>query len=343
MRICSKALIVAGLAAAAGLTSPETVLAQQQDQQQVPRRAHTAAPAEPSLPPLPLPAELDPTVRTERAALEAAERDEVFNIYAGVDFVSMYVSRGQVFSSKFSTQPWVELDTRLNGGEPVGPFDSLSVFAGTWNSFQEGDPGLGQTRRRGGLMDNWYESDLYAGFRVTLLENLGSSLRFNYYTSPSDSFRDIQEIDWRLTYDDKQWWVDDTDGADGSVNFALNPSLRIAKETRDRGGPEGWYFQPAIRPSFDLTALPGDLRAEVPLVLGFGADGQYRGGGGESVHFGFFQTGLGVGGPLNVLGQGRGDLRWSAAVDVIFVSDRAVNFRGDRVTTVGKFGISYSY
>jgi len=297
---------------------------------------------------LPLPAALDPTVRTERAALRAAEADGDLNIYAGVDFVTMYVSRGQVFSSKFSVQPYVELDLPLNEGEPVGPFDSVSAFAGNWNSIQEGDPGIGQSRSSTpAVADNWYEADIYGGVRVTFAEHFGSSLRFNYYTSPSDSFSDINELDWRLTYDDKHWWAGDKDKDEqtpaNSANFALNPSLRIAKEVNDQGGPDGWYFSPALRPSFDLTGLPGDLRAEIPLVLGFGADGQYRGAGGEEVHFGFFQTGLGVGGPLDLLGENRGALRWSAAIDVIIVSDRAINFRDDKVNTVGKFGISYSY
>ncbi|MFW6060200.1 MAG: hypothetical protein ACODAQ_08455 [Phycisphaeraceae bacterium] len=288
---------------------------------------------------LPLPAELDPTERTERAALEPAERRDPFNLYVGVDFVSMYVSRGQVFSSKFSVQPWFEMDVPLAGGEPVGGWGTLSAFAGNWNSFQEGDPGLGQSRSGGGLMDNWFEADIYGGFRATFLDHFGSSLRFNYYTSPSDSFSDINELDWRLSYDDTHWWAD----GDNDANFQLNPSLRIAKEVNDRGGPDGWYFQPALRPSFDLTALPGDLRMEIPLILGFGADGQYRGAGGEEIHFGFFQTGVGIGGPLEVLGENEGSLRWSVAVDVIYVSDRAINFRGDRINTVGKMGISYSY
>jgi len=285
---------------------------------------------------------LVPPDEAEQLALQPEERDDPFNFYAGVDFVSMYVSRGQVFSSKASVQPWVELDVPVNGGRGFGPLDSMSWFVGNWNSIQGSDPGIGQSRSGNNrVIDNWYEADVYGGLRVTFAEHFGSSIRFNYYTSPSDSFREIQEIDWRLSYNDAHLWEDEQGG--NPYDFSLNPSLRIAKETNDRGGPDGWYFQPALRPSWTFKDLPVELTVQVPLVLGFGADGQYRDAEGDEIHFGFFMTGIGAQIPLDVLPEDAGAMHLSAAVDFIFVSDPDINFRGNGMETVAKIGLTYSY
>jgi len=285
--------------------------------------------------------ELVPPEQAEQLALQPEERTDPFNFYAGVDFVSMYISRGMVFSSKASVQPWLELDVPIRSGEAIGPFDSVSWFIGNWNSIQDGDPGLGQNRSgRELVIDNWYETDLYGGLRVTFAEHFGSSLRLNYYTSPSDSFEEIYEIDWRISYNDAHWW---TDSEDDAGNFALNPSLRIAKEIDDKGGADGWYFQPALRPSYTFTNLPVDVTVQVPFVFGFGADGQYLEPNGDEIHFGFFQTGIGASIPLDVLPEDAGSLSLSAAVDVIFVTDPDINFRGNETETVAKIGLTYAY
>ena len=279
---------------------------------------------------------LIPPEKAEAEAYAPAERADPFNFYAGVDFVSQYVSRGQVYSSKFSIQPWAEIDVPLANGEAVGPFDSLSVFAGNWNSLQEGDAGLGQARSgRRRVVDNWYETDLYGGVRVSK-GNFNSSFRLNYYTSPSDSFEDIWELDWRLSYNDAHLWADNS-------RFRLNPSIRIAKEVKDKGGTDRWFFRPQIEPSYTFELAGTPITATVPLVLGFGADGQYVTTDGDEKHFGYFQTGLSLSGPLNVLPEGAGSLNWSAGVDLIVVSDEDLNFRGDQVNPVGKVGLSYSY
>jgi len=284
------------------------------------------------------PALLVPSEEADLGALHAEADDRPFAFYAGVNFVSAYISRGQVFSNKFSVQPWFEIDVPVTD-EPTGPFRSLSVFFGNWNSIQEGDPGLGQART-GNIraLDNWYEADVYAGFRAGLGEHGQTSLRFNYYTSPSDSFADIHEIDWRVRYDDSAFWSDR-----GLARFSTSPSLRVAKETRDGGGTHQWYFSPALHPSLTIDLGDRPLTITTPLVLGFGADGQYIGADGEEEHFGFFQTGLTLSTPLNLLPAESGTMSVSGGFDAIFVADEAINFRGNDVEIVGKFGVTYSY
>lgn len=235
-------------------------------------------------------------VPPEQAELEALVRDRpaerAFSLSAGTNVVSHYVSRGQVYSSRVSFQPWAEVDAPLmrDGAEGGGPITGLSVFGGNWNSLQAGDPGLGQARtgnRR--VQENWYEADLYGGFRVALAERWLTSLRFNYYTSPSDSWADIHEVDVRVTFNDAGLW----DGALAEVGlegFSVTPSIRIAKETRDGGGPEQWYFSPSLTPSYTAELADHPVTFTVPLVLGFGADGQYTDAEGDERTFGFFQV-----------------------------------------------------
>jgi len=286
-------------------------------------------------------AELVPTDYAEQAELTDPDI-KPFNLYAGMDFSSMYISRGLVFSNKFSMQPWIEADVPLIK-ESLGSsrFSNLSVFAGNWNSLQTGDAGLGQTRTgRGGVLDNWYEADIYGGLRLKFMQDFQTSLRFNWYTSPSDSFKGIQELDWRLTYNDTAFWQEHF----GWETFNTSPSLRIAKEIRDSGGPEQWYFQPSITPSFFVSSLPVDFTVKFPLVFGFGADGQYREvGTRREHHFGFFQTGVGFSFPTSFIPEEAGSISISTNFDVIVLSDQDLSFRGEQVEFVSKMGFAYSY
>ena len=80
------------------------------------------------------------------------------------------------------------------------------------------------------VLKDWYEADIYGGLRACLSKDLLTSLRYNYYTSPSDFFRDIHELDWRLSYNDSPLWE--------GVDIQFFPALRVAKEFRDTGGPD---------------------------------------------------------------------------------------------------------
>jgi hypothetical protein len=65
------------------------------------------------------------------------------------------------------------------------------------------------------------------------------------------------------------------------------------------------------------------VSATVPLVLGFGTDGQYTTADGDEKHFGFFQAGLTLKAPLDVLPETSGSLSISGGFDAVFVSDEA--------------------
>lgn len=282
-----------------------------------------------------------PPARVERAELVRGEERRPMNLYAGVGFVSKYVSRGLVFLDEPSLQPWIELDLPLlRRGSDRLPLDSLTLFAGTWANvnISGSDDGVARTGRVTTLED-WYEADIYAGLRTRITEHLTTSLRYNFYTSPSDSFRDIHEIDWRVAYDDgplwRRWW--------DHGEIALLPALRVTKEIHDEGGPDNWYFQPSLTPTWHVPGLPLPVTAAVPLILGFGADGQYLEPDGDERHFGFFQTGLAVAVDLDLLPERRGSLTLSLGVDQVILADDDLGTDGRGSETIGRVGLSYSF
>lgn len=290
----------------------------------------------------------DSSLAVEQTPVDAAELLELrqdggrpVNVYAGVDFVSQYVSRGLVFADEFSVQPWLELDFEVYTNESDGgAIEGVSWFVGNWNSISDNDPSPGIVRTGSAAsVESWYEADVYTGVRVSWRGGVQTSLRFNWYTSPSDSFNQLQEIDFRVSYDDAPLWREA-----GVENFTLTPRVRIAKETRDSGGPEQWYFSPSITPSFTLEGFELEPTVKIPLVLGFGADGQYiERDTGDETHFGFFQTGIGIDVPLEVLAEGSGNLTLSASFDVIFLGEEDLSADRDEVETVFRFGLSYAF
>jgi len=290
--------------------------------------------------PFPPPAAAPPA-RVELEELMRGEERRPLNLYAGVGFVSKYVSRGLVFLDEPSLQPWIELDLPLlRSGSDALHLDSLTLFAGTWANINVSgrDDGVARTGRAATLED-WYEADVYAGLRTRLTEHLTSSLRYNFYTSPSNSFRDIHEIDWRVAYDGgplwRRWW--------DHGELALLPALRVAKEIHDAGGPDNTYVQPSLTPTWRVPGLPLPVTASVPLILGFGADGQYLEPDGDERHFGFFQTGLAVAVDLDLLPERRGSLTLSVGVDHVVLSDDDLGTEGRGSETVGRAGLSYSF
>lgn len=283
----------------------------------------------------------NPPARVEREELARGAERRLFNLYVGVDIVSQYVSRGLVYLDEPSLQPWLELDVPLLDDPREGmPLDSLTLFGGTWNNVNVSgrDDGVARTGRAAEL-DDWYEADVYGGLRARVTEHLSTSLRYNYYTSPSGDFDDIHELDWRVSFDDASLWP----GVQTEDDVGLYPALRVAKEVRDEGGADGWYFQPSLRPSWRVSGLPLPVVVQVPLVLGFGADGQYLEPDGDERHFGFFGTGLAMSIDLDLLPERRGSITLSLALDHLVLADDDLGFEGEGSETVGRAGLSYGF
>lgn len=279
------------------------------------------------------------TPPAEAELLAATEpKPRRFRVYAGAQLVSRYVSRGLVFSDQPSFQPWMEMDVPLLQ-EPLrgGRLEALDWFIGSWNSLQQGGPGLGQARTgEFVLQDNWYESDLYTGLRARLSGGFSTSLRFNYYLSPSGSFGNIRELDWRITYNDAPYWENRFGG-----NFALYPSLRVAREIDDSGGPQQWYVQPSLVPTLALTE-PFPMTLTFPLAAGFGGNGQYVATDGKEHRFGFVQAGVTFEVPLGSALKAD-DWKLSGGVNLVHLADQDLSFRGDQLETVFHLGLSAAF
>lgn len=281
---------------------------------------------------------LDPAVDVGRGTIDEPEiYKPAVEVYAGFDVATKYISRGIVYADAASFQPYVELYFPLAAGDEEGLIRETSLFIGNWNSFQEGGPGVGQPRDEGTL-DNWYEADLYGGVAFSLPAEFNTSFGYYYFTSPSDSFVDIHELEWKLRYDDTGFW----ERRYGTRRFTLSPALRVTKEISEEGRDNAFYVQPSITPRWALSDDPDGPALEVPVILGFGDNGQYRDAEGDDIFFGYVQTGLGITWPLNVLPDGGGSLALDAGVDVIFVTDEAINGLGNTTEVVGKIGLNWA-
>ena len=89
--------------------------------------------------------------------------------------------------------------------------------------------------------------------------------------------------------------------------------------------------------------FPLPLIFQIPLILGFGANGQYLEVDGDEHHFGFFQTGFQTAIDLNILSDPLGSLRVSLGVDHVVLADDDLGFKGERTETVGSIGLNYSF
>ena len=282
---------------------------------------------------------LDPAVELEQGTIEDPEIYEpTVDVYAGFDVVTTYISRGLVYADAVSFQPYVELFFPLREGDKDAFIGDTALFVGNWNSFQEGGPGVGQPRDEGTL-DNWYEADLYGGLAFSLPADFTTSLGYYYYTSPSNSFVDIHELEWKLRYDDTRLW----EQRFNIHRFTLNPALRVTKEISEEGRDNAFYVQSSLTPRWTLTDDSEGPALEAPVILGFGDNGQYRDAEGDDIFFGYVRTGLGITWPLEVLPDGGGSLFFDAGVDVVFVTDEAINGLGNETEVVGRFGLNWAF
>lgn len=152
----------------------------------------------------------------------------------------------------------------------------LDGFIGTWNSF--GPNGGTQT---GGLIEDWYESDLYGGFTLTR-GKLSLTTAYTFLISPSDAFQTVQELGFTLAFDDSEWMKE----------WALKPYATLAIETGSNGsdGPDlsnGVYLELGIAPgfSFDMGKTPVTLT--FPASVGLSLSDYYQDASGSDDTFGF--------------------------------------------------------
>jgi hypothetical protein len=255
------------------------------------------------------------------------------SVSMGVEFPTAYFFRGILQEDRgFIAQPFLETNIKVYEGE--GLLNSVGAKLGFWNSFQSQSPGV-PTDPTG-----WYETDLYGGLTFGLFDKLQAGVIYTAYISPNNSFGTVQEIAFKLAYDDSKLLGP----------FALSPSVLFAFELdgqADAGliSDEGVYVQLGIQPGFKLFEdAKYPVSVTFPMTLGLGLDDYYEFNTGNNDTFGYFDLGLVASVPLSFIPAAYGTWEIHAGVHFLFLGDNleAVN-RGDSFEAVGTFGISMTY
>ncbi|WP_338240924.1 hypothetical protein [Aurantiacibacter hainanensis] len=242
--------------------------------------------------------------------------------------VTEYISRGVMFAEEVSFQPsaTISLDVADDKG---GLVTDASVFVGTWASVKLGSVPPGPA----GRLTRFYETDLYAGAAIQLVDRWNFSATYYRYESLGDSFEGYNDLEFIATYDDTGEW----DGVPLD-NFSLSPSLRLVQEAGRPGRKDALYIQPSVTPSFDTNIAGAPIHVAIPLMIGL-SDEYYDGIDGGKETFGFFRTGIVLSGqpaPESLPG-----LTVSGGVD-LWVPNNDVASGLDQYDVVGRIGLTWS-
>ena len=271
-------------------------------------------------------AQEDPPVNTGKISFDG-----------GLDITTAYFFRGaNQEDGGFIAQPYGQLGASVFE-DGTGVVKSLDLYAGIWNSFHSKQTGA--TTANDGP-DSWYEADLYAGMTIGMPAGLEADVSYIAYTSPSDAFDTIQEIDLAVGYDDSELW-----GGDG---FALNPSAVLAFEIDNTllGADEGIYLGIGIEPAFSIIESEGyPVTLSVPVTVGLGLDDYYEHPTtGDNETFGFASVKPTLSMPLKFMPADYGTWEVSASVELLYLGDtnEALN-DADDFQAIGTVGLSMSY
>ena len=271
------------------------------------------------------------------ASVSAAPNTGRLSLSGGIDITTAYFFRGILQERDGAIfQPYLELGVSLYKGEDdkgEGNFSGLSLFGGTWASLH-----TEETNHTASSLDAFYEQDWYGGIQLQFMDNKITTRAFYIaYTSPSDAFRTVQEVDLSAALDDSEWL-----GA-----FALKPSILFATETENSAmGPErGEYMEFGVAPGFpivDSEDFPVTLT--FPNKLGISLDDYYEVSESNEDTFGYYSTGVKVSFPLKFIPEDYG--AWSASggatLMVLGTNTKGLN-DNDSPWVVGTWGVSMAY
>lgn len=278
--------------------------------------AATSAPDAPASTPDPAPAPAE-TVGSD------------ISVQLNLDFTNAYFYRGIRQQDKgLIVQPAARITTRLVDDAEL----KLDGFIGTWNSF---GPNAGT--QSGGLIEDWYESDLYGGFTLTH-GRLSLTASYTFLTSPSDAFQTVEELGFTLALDDSEW----------IKAWALKPYATLAVETGSNGsdGPDldnGTYLEFGIAPGFSFDVGKTPVTLTFPASAGLSLSDYYQDAGGSADTFGFAQVGAKGSIPLGEPGR-FGAWTLNAGVSVLYLGDHTKAFNnGDDTEVIGTIGLQWNF
>jgi hypothetical protein len=265
------------------------------------------------------------------ASASAAPNTGRLSISGGVDFTTAYFFRGILQERDgFIIEPYAELGINLHKDE--GSFSSLSLIGGTWSSLHSEE-----TNHQASSLSAYYEQDWYGGLQLGLFDNRIVSRAFYIaYTSPSDAFKTVQEVDLSATLDDSPWL-----GA-----FAMKPSLLFGFETENTAfGPErGQYMEIGVNPGYNIVdSGPVPVTVSFPNKVGLSLDDYYEVSESSEDFFGYYSGGVKVTVPLGFIPEEYGAWSASGGVQFMVLGNHTGDLNGEDFWTVGTWGVSMSY
>jgi hypothetical protein len=274
-----------------------------------------------------------PTAVLAQDAPTTAEAEAVdpntgkLTLTGGIDYTTSYFFRGyNQEDTGFIFQPYVTVTAALVANDNF----TLNGYVGTWNSFHEE-----KTLAAATGPSTWYESDIYGGLDFVFGKfTLGTV--YTFYTYPNGAFNTIQELGFKVSYDDTDFMKD-------KGFFALKPYAAIYFETKDGNGTEDTYLEVGVTPSFAL----GDsgVTLSVPVVVGMSVDDYYLDDDGDNEFLGYASVGAFASLPLP-FGSDYGAWTLTGGVQYIQLfadSAEAVNDGGTDYELLGKVGVSFAY
>ena len=250
----------------------------------------------------------------------------------GMDFTTAYFFRGILQERDgFIWQPYGEINVPFYVDEG-GTLSKAGFFIGSWNSIQSE-----KTLQSGSGPSNWYESDIYTGFKFSLLDTVEFKPFFIAYTYPGGAFNTVSEMDFAVSLNDAKW-LD---------KFALNPSALMAWEIHNTalGTKEGTYAEVNIRPSFtvyDDETYPVSLA--IPMTVGMSVSDYFESPSGRDQGFGYYKGGLVASVPLGFMPEEYGSWSISAGPSVYVFNSNLKNYnKGNNPWVVGTVSLTFSY
>jgi hypothetical protein len=184
--------------------------------------------------------------------------------------------------------------------------------------------------------DGLYETDYYPSLSVSWAGGVTTALTFYDYTSPNDTFRDVEEVAVDLSYDDSELLGD----------FAVSPTATFAFETHNTsfGSGKGAVLELGIEPGHEFAVTDKtSIGITVPVKLGLSLDDYYDDGV-TSDAFGYALIGLHASVPIGCIPARYGTWSVTNGFDVYFLNDalEAAN-QGDAVYPVWTSSVTMNY
>jgi uncharacterized protein (TIGR02001 family) len=240
----------------------------------------------------------------------------------GIDFTTSYFFRGyNQEDTGVIGQPYITVSVDVLDSDDL----DISAYLGTWNSVHSAT-----------ATDTWYESDVYGGVDFAF-GNFVAGVVYTFYNYPDNAAGPIEEIGFRLGFDDAQMMKD------AGLPFGLNPYVAYYIETKDAGGTEDQYLEVGITPSFELGVA--EITLSIPMVLGMSVDDYYTDSSGDNELLGYGSVGVFASLPL-ALPERYGSWSLTGGIQYIQIcadSAQAANDGGETYELLGKLGLAWSY